>query len=265
MDKNDRPPVFTQYFNSKLPENTPVGTFVVRVTSTDRDVSPNNRHTYKLTSNPGGKFAIDTDSGDVTVAGVLDRETKDEYILRVAANDGAYNAETSLAIDVLDVNDNAPKFDKSTYQFDFVASHPVGTRVGKVSATDRDADGVNSAVYFRLATPSSVMRLDAETGELFSSSVLQFADAEVSPMNTLSLTVMAIDRGSPPMSGQATVTVVIQPANQYAPVFEKDTYSTAVMDHSAVGTSVIQITARWVQDGFLCKEGFRCKEGFLYA
>ena len=216
---------------------------MVRVTSTDKDISPNNRHTYSLTSNPGGKFVIDPDSGNVTVAALLDRETQQEYVLEVAAIDGAYKAGTQFTIDVLDVNDNAPKFDKSSYRFDFVASQPEGTLVGKVSATDRDAVGVNSAMYFRLVTSSGVMRLDAETGELFSMTVLQFVDVELSPTNTVSLTVMAIDRGSPPMSSQATITVVIQPANEHAPVFEKETYSAAVMDHSAVGTSIIQITA----------------------
>ena len=246
LDKNDRPPVFTQYFNSRLAENAPVGTFVVRVTSTDADISPNDRHTYSLTSNPGGRFAIDAATGNVTVAGALDREDKDEYILRVAANDGAYNAETSLAIDILDVNDNEPRFDSVAYRFDFVTSNPVGTLVGKVSATDRDAVGDNSAMFFRLVTPSGVMRLDAVTGELFSTAVIRFADAELSPTNTLSLVAMVIDRGSPPMSSQVTVTVVIQPANEHDPVFEKDVYSAAVTEHSTVGTAIIQVIARWV-------------------
>jgi protocadherin Fat 4 len=131
-DRNDHPPVFTAHFNTRVPENTPVGTFVLKITSTDRDVGDNALHVYTLTQNPDGKFAIDAHSGNMTVAGALDRERRDEYILQLAANDGSYNAETSVSIYILDVNDNAPQFEQQEYKFLLAELQPQDTNVGKV-------------------------------------------------------------------------------------------------------------------------------------
>ncbi len=55
IDKNDQPPKFTHIFSAALPESAPVGSFVVRVTSTDADVGVNAQATYSLTSTSDGK------------------------------------------------------------------------------------------------------------------------------------------------------------------------------------------------------------------
>ena len=82
-DKNDNPPRFTRLFSVNVTENAAIGTFVIQVTSSDRDVSVNANATYSFTENPTGKFRIDPISGNVTVAGLIDRESKEEYLLKV--------------------------------------------------------------------------------------------------------------------------------------------------------------------------------------
>ncbi|CAJ0933545.1 unnamed protein product [Ranitomeya imitator] len=57
--------------------------------------------------------------GVIRVASQIDRETKDQYQVIVQAKDligdvGALSATTTVIIKVLDVNDNAPKFQQST-------------------------------------------------------------------------------------------------------------------------------------------------------
>ena len=51
-------------------------------------------------------------SGDLLVNKPLDRETQAQYRLQVAATDGAYVTVTSVTVDVLDDNDNAPVCDQ---------------------------------------------------------------------------------------------------------------------------------------------------------
>ena len=55
LDKNDQRPKFTHIFSAQLPENAPIGAFVVRVTSTDADAGSNALPTYWLTGDNDGK------------------------------------------------------------------------------------------------------------------------------------------------------------------------------------------------------------------
>lgn len=83
LDKNDNPPHFTRLFSVNVTENAEIGTFVIRITSSDLDIGQNANVTYSFTDNPGKKFSIDALSGNVTVTGQLDREEQDEYLLKV--------------------------------------------------------------------------------------------------------------------------------------------------------------------------------------
>ena len=83
LDKNDNPPHFTRLFSVNVTENAEIGTFVIRITSSDPDIGQNANVSYSFTENPGMKFSIDALSGNVTVAGQLDREEQDEYLLKV--------------------------------------------------------------------------------------------------------------------------------------------------------------------------------------
>lgn len=83
LDKNDNPPRFTRLFSVNVTENAEIGSFVIKITSSDQDIDQNANVTYSFTENPGEKFSIDPLSGNVTVIGHLDREEQDEYLLKV--------------------------------------------------------------------------------------------------------------------------------------------------------------------------------------
>lgn len=83
LDKNDNPPQFTRLFSVNVTENAEIGTFVIRITSSDLDIGQNANVSYSFTVNPGEKFSINALSGNVTVTGHLDREEQDEYLLKV--------------------------------------------------------------------------------------------------------------------------------------------------------------------------------------
>eukprot|EP00061_Rhincodon_typus_P005811 g25777.t1 len=61
-------------------------------------------------------FAIDKDTGTVTLIRRLDFEATRRYTLTIIAKDGGGEETTGrLRVNVLDINDNVPAFQKETY------------------------------------------------------------------------------------------------------------------------------------------------------
>lgn len=102
------------------------------------------------------------------ISGYLDREQQDEYLLKVAAVDGAWRSETPLTITIQDQNDNAPEFEHSYYSFNFPELQRDIVFVGQVIATDRDKQGPNSVISYSLQQPSDLFTVDPASGEIFS-------------------------------------------------------------------------------------------------
>ncbi|CAG0879406.1 unnamed protein product [Cyprideis torosa] len=245
LDKNDNPPRFTRLFSVNVTENAPVGSFVIQVRSSDRDIGFNANASYSFTENPGNLFEIDPGSGNVTVVAPIDREVKDEYLLKVSAVDGSWRAETPLTINVLDQNDNAPLFSKDMYQFRVPELTRNVAFIGKVKATDKDKHGPNSAISYVLRHPSDFFSIDASTGEILSKQPLQYKSTSrgPSPENEYSLNVIATDQGKPPLSSEARVTVTVIDQNNNRPKFEQHSYFGPVPETTPAGIRVLRIKA----------------------
>uniref|UniRef100_A0A4W5NBI2 Cadherin domain-containing protein n=1 Tax=Hucho hucho TaxID=62062 RepID=A0A4W5NBI2_9TELE len=100
LDANDNSPQFLQdSYSVEISENTPVGTDIVQVDSTDKDQGDNGVIRYSIVADTD-QFAIDELTGVVTVKKQLDREVHPVYILKIAARDQAVN-EPQLVSTVL--------------------------------------------------------------------------------------------------------------------------------------------------------------------
>lgn len=245
LDKNDNPPRFTRLFSANVTENAPIGTFLIQVTSSDKDINMNANASYSFTENEGGKFNIDPVSGNVTVAGWIDREVKDEYLLKVAAVDGSWQAETPLTVLILDENDNVPEFSLPEYTFNIPELIQGVSFIGQVSATDRDKKGPDSFVSYSLKRPSDIFRIDPNTGNIMSKQVLYYKRTLKlsSPENRHVIEVVAKDHGRAPLTSEVTVIINIIDSNNNAPVFSKELYFSPIPESAAVGLSVFQVIA----------------------
>ncbi|OQR69060.1 cadherin-related tumor suppressor-like, partial [Tropilaelaps mercedesae] len=261
-DKNDNSPRFTRIFSANVTENAPVGHFVIRITSSDPDVGPNAQATYALVDDQDGAFAIDERTGDVTVAGAIDRETRDEYLLKVSVFDGAWKQVTSITIAVLDANDNPPAFSMAAYEFLVAESqqqqqqqqqqqhhhhHQKGelqTFVGTVRATDRDK--VGSTISFALVRPSDLFRIDPVSGNITAKRPLIYRRARggrLSPENVHRLRVVATDHGKPPLSAEVAVTVQVVDSNNHPPAFEQAEYFVPVPESMPADAKLWRLVA----------------------
>ncbi|XP_067132550.1 cadherin-related tumor suppressor-like isoform X1 [Centruroides vittatus] len=239
-DKNDNPPRFTRLFTSNVTENAPPGTVVIHLTSSDRDISINANATYSFVENWDGIFHLDPNNGNVTVLKKLDRETREEYILKVAAVDGSWRAETHLTITVQDVNDNPPVFSSAIYQFNISSTLTTGSKVGKVKAFDRDKQGPHSTITYNLKPTHNIFAIEPDTGEIYirpQIHVKEFDDQYI-------FQVIATDHGRPPLSSQAVVAIKMVDRNFGPPIFVGNNSVYPVPENVHMNQTILQLTAK---------------------
>ncbi|XP_027432574.1 desmoglein-1 [Zalophus californianus] len=127
LDINDNPPVFSMStFVGQIEENSNANTLVMRLNATDAD-EPNNLNSkiaFKIIRqepSDSPMFIINRNTGEIrTMNNFLDREQYSQYSLAVRGSDrdgGAdgMSAECECNIKILDVNDNIPYMEMSSY------------------------------------------------------------------------------------------------------------------------------------------------------
>ncbi|XP_075785982.1 protocadherin Fat 4 [Pelodiscus sinensis] len=244
LDENDNAPRFSQIFSAPVPENAPLGYTVTRVTTSDEDIGVNaiSRYFIRDTSLP---FIINPSTGDITISRHLNREDTDRYRIRVSARDSGWTVSTDVTIFVTDINDNAPRFTKTSYYLDCPELAEVGLKVTQVSAIDPD-EGSNGQVFYFIKSQSEYFRINATTGEIFNKQYLRYQNSSGSSnmnINRHSFIVTSSDRGSPSLLSETTVTINIVDSNDNAPQFLASKYFTPVTKNVGVGTKLIKVTA----------------------
>ncbi|XP_057703544.1 cadherin-1-like isoform X2 [Corythoichthys intestinalis] len=176
IDQNDNKPVFEKdTFFGEVAEASPIGFEVVKANATDAD-QPN--HDYSdlrytiLSQDPmfpvPNLFAINEITGVIRVnAGGLDREKYPKYTLTVQAADMKGNGLTGNAnviLTVLDSNDNAPVFTKSSYEASVEENRK---DVIVLKMTVEDGDDAHSPAWnakFRIIDGDPGKHFSVETG-----------------------------------------------------------------------------------------------------
>uniref|UniRef100_A0ACB8EBT9 Uncharacterized protein n=1 Tax=Sphaerodactylus townsendi TaxID=933632 RepID=A0ACB8EBT9_9SAUR len=233
LDTNDNPPQFPQsLYKVKLKENSHPRTLVTKVEATDRDLGPNAEVTYsfnQISDTVLRSFALNKHTGELTVAGAIDYEEERNYAINIKATDGgglsAYckvmvevEDRNDNAPEISDVNDNAPVFEKSSYEMQLQENNIPGLLIGLVHAKDLDMEQNGKVTYSLLPGKvrdqpvSSYVSINSETGNLYAIRSLDYEQ-----IKDFQVTVRAVDSGSPPLSSEVVVRVVIMDENDNVP------------------------------------------------
>ena len=71
------------------------------------------------------------------------------YNLTVLASDGKLSGRAYVQVNVIDENDEAPKFDMDLYVAEAVENSPIGTVIIKVRSEDVKIAGIFFGIFFR--------------------------------------------------------------------------------------------------------------------
>ncbi|XP_056296031.1 protocadherin beta-16-like [Pseudoliparis swirei] len=220
-DTNDNhPSINIMSKTNSISENSRQGTVVTIFNVEDPDSGDNGKVACNIEENM--PFLMKTTSKkffSLVSDSELDRETASQYNITVTCSDeGVPSLSSSVTLQISDVNDNAPVFERSSYEAYIVENNTPGLSIFTVKA--RDADWNQNARVSYILEDSSVngvpvssyVSVSADSGVIHA--VRSFDYEQIKDFH---FRVKAQDGGSPPLSSNVTVKVLIQDRNDNPP------------------------------------------------
>ena len=171
-DVNDNAPEFTQsHFVEDYREQSPAGTSIITVKAHDLDHGINAKVVYSIAENiPGTNVSdfvqINPQTG-LVLQGVkeFDREASTAFNFTVYAKDSgkpSLSSNALVSIQLVDINDNDPKFTQAEYRASVKENSQVGTEVLVVKANDKDS-GINAQLAYGMSGDDFKFQIDGTT------------------------------------------------------------------------------------------------------
>ncbi|XP_026130328.1 protocadherin gamma-A11-like [Carassius auratus] len=223
LDINDNKPVISllSMSNSVSEDSTP-GTVVAMMKVDDADSGVNGQIHCMINDNiPFALISSSSNFISLRIEQQLDRERDAAYNISVTCSDQgvpALSSNASLSLQISDVNDNAPVFEKSHYEACVLENNTPGLSIFTVKASDADWNQ-NARVSYILedstvngVSVSSYVSIHPDSGLI--TAVRSF---DYEQLKDFHFRVKAQDGGSPPLSSNVTVNIIIQDQNDNAP------------------------------------------------
>ncbi|XP_030068460.1 LOW QUALITY PROTEIN: cadherin-19 [Microcaecilia unicolor] len=256
QDINDnRPQFLNEPYVASIPEMSPEGTSVIQVTATDLDDPTYGNNARLIYSILQGQpyFSVEPKTGIIRMASQMDRETNDQHLVVVQVRDmvgltGEFSTTTTVTINLLDVNDNVPKFQLKLYHLSFWENTPVGAYIGTIMADDSDIGENAEMDYIIEGNPSTFGIITNNLTQEGLIILKQSVDYETKTM--YSIRVKAINKhiderflNLGPFEDTTIVKISVEDVNE-PPVFLLPEYKMEVLEGATRGSYVGAVSAR---------------------
>nr|XP_061793187.1 protocadherin alpha-C2-like [Nerophis lumbriciformis] len=223
-DMNDNhPEISIKSFQSPISENIDVETVIAVVSVSDKDSGDNGVVDLHIPQNMPFKLRESADNYyKLVVSKPLDRERVPEYDITFTVTDRGsppLSDNETMTLQLLDVNDNVPQFPQSFYTIRVMENNAPGALLSSLSAFDPDLHENQYLVYFIVekeianTSMSMLFSINPENGNLYA---LKTFDYEME--KDFLFHIEARDSGSPPLSNNVSVHIIIMDQNDNAPV-----------------------------------------------
>uniref|UniRef100_A0A3Q4H9I0 Putative neural-cadherin 2-like n=1 Tax=Neolamprologus brichardi TaxID=32507 RepID=A0A3Q4H9I0_NEOBR len=176
-------------------------------------------------------------TGVIVTARRFDRERQREYSITVTATDWAEEpliGICQLTIQILDQNDNSPKFENLRYEYFLREDTLVGTSFLRVAAHDDDF-GTNAAITYAMSLEQpEYLQVNPITGWVY-------VNQPISQRTYITRDIIATDGGNRSTSVELAVTIT-NVKNQ-PPQWEKESYSVVIPENTARDTPIVTVKA----------------------
>ncbi|XP_038126948.1 protocadherin-7 [Cyprinodon tularosa] len=275
-DVNDNSPQFERStYEAEMTENAPPGTPVLQVRASDRDIGVNGQVEYVFgaaTENVRRLLRLDEATGWLSVLHRIDREEVAQLKFTVMARDRGQpprTDRTTVVLAVRDENDNVPvveirKIGRILVR-DGAALVPenvlVDTPVALVQVSDRD-QGENGAVTctvvgdvpFTLKPAGETLLPPPPADEAFDRNKKKYflhtsALLDYEATKEYSVTIVAVDSGSPSLSSNSSLMVRVVDINDHAPIFAQSNVEVHFAENNGPGERVVTVVATDADSG----------------
>ncbi|XP_075066030.1 protocadherin gamma-B5-like isoform X8 [Mixophyes fleayi] len=243
-DVNDNFPIFTQeVYKVTLNENIPLNTLVVSVKANDNDEGSNAEITYSFSNIPEDAlnvFGIDSNSGEIKTKGNVDFERTKTYEMSVQAQDGGgLVSHAKVVVQVTDMNDNAPEITLNSLSSPISEDSLPGTIIALINIHDKDSEENGDVVCeIKNVLP---FKLLSSSGHYYKIVTTNAMDREKTSCYNIS--IVATDKGSPPLSSISNISLIISDVNDNPPMFQKSHYVAYITENNLPGGSIYTVQA----------------------
>ncbi|XP_073477020.1 protocadherin gamma-B1-like isoform X15 [Aquarana catesbeiana] len=224
LDQNDNAPeISITSLTTPIPENTASGTVVALIEVHDQDSGENGEVQCLIIGNV--PFQIQSSSSNfykIITKSTLDREKMTSYNITIQASDKGsppMTVKKVIQLDVSDVNDNAPEFEKLTYTAFVPENNLPGASIFSIQARDIDSENNAKVVYsvsninYEKDPMSSFISVNPETGVIYAQRTF---DYEL--QKEFIFQINARDNGKPSLNSSTTLRIFVVDQNDNSPI-----------------------------------------------
>ncbi|KAM8910604.1 protocadherin alpha-3-like isoform 10-T10 [Spinachia spinachia] len=248
LDVNDNSPVFTkEVYSALLYENAEPGTLVIQVNATDLDEGANSEMVYSF-----GKdvdlhlqklFNIDPRTGDIKVTGLIDFEENENYEIDIQVSDRGtvpLYTDKTVIIKVVDLNDNAPEIEITSFSKSVLEDSKVGTTVALIGVHDLDS-GPNGQVSCLIREDVPFAISPSMQDNMYAIVTKSRLDREEKQL--YDITIVAKDGGEPSFSSEKKISVLVSDVNDNRPQFLVSPYTLYITENNNPVAPVFTVSA----------------------
>ncbi|XP_069825351.1 protocadherin gamma-B1-like isoform X8 [Dendropsophus ebraccatus] len=224
LDINDNAPEISITSSSGLiPEDSAPGTVVALIQVHDPDSGENSEVQCMIKGDlPFVLILSSSNFYKIVTKSSLDREIISSYNITIQASDKGSPEMTSrkvIRLDVSDVNDNAPVFEKSGYTAFIPENNSPGASIFSVQARDMDSEDNAKITYSIMSRDdeedplSSYISMNPVTGVIYAQRSFDYEKHR-----EYNIKIMARDNGSPSLNRSTILRICIVDQNDNSPV-----------------------------------------------
>ncbi|XP_038210910.1 cadherin-23 [Zerene cesonia] len=242
-------------------ENATIGSMVYQVVASDPDdpTQPAGQLSYRIQrTEDAAVFAIDPESGVITIRQPLDRERKASYTLVLVAQDGGSPPQQRtriVTVRVTDVDDHKPHFarhlDAPPVLMTTKEEVPIGSVIGKIEAIDEDI-GENAAIDYRITAGNELEYVKLQRTNDSEALIVAAARLDREAMSRILLTIQCFKLGTNPRfsktynrldPSEIQIAIKILDIDDHLPQFETTNMTIGVRLNVAIGTTIALVKA----------------------
>ena len=201
-----------------------------------------------------GFFQVDTNSGMIKTAGVIDREDiclyretcERIFDVFVNSNSGSFSDVIKVKVVILDINDNTPTFSQDSIVFRIQEDAPRNSRYTIPAADDRDTDAFGVKGYYidpEFPTSKFGINFRSRSDGSHTVALIMEENLDREEQEVYFFKIIVADGGNPPRNSSLNVTVQVGDVNDNSPSLESDLIVATLEENMPIGAEVVQVVA----------------------